>query len=44
VNPRFWAGRDPQILDKGFVGGRGWVVQYYYILSCTGIMFEIGDF
>ena len=25
-------------------GGRGWVVKYYYILSCTGSMFESGDF
>jgi len=24
--------------------GRGRVVKYYYILSCTGSMFESGDF
>ena len=33
---RFWAG--------GSQGGRGRVVNYYYILSCTGNMFESGDF
>ena len=25
-------------------GGRGRVVKYYYILSCTGSMLESGDF
>jgi len=34
-------GRDPHILGRG---GRGRVVKYYYILSCTGSMFESGDF
>ena len=33
--PRFWAGES---------WGRGRVVKYYYILSCTGSMFESGDF
>ena len=44
-------GRDPQILGmggrwelQGFRGGRGRVVKYYYILSCTGSMFDSGDF
>ena len=43
-------GRDPQILGRGVVGvaggsqGRGRVIKYYYILSCTGSMFESGDF
>src|SRR6218665_1643144 len=44
-------GRDPQILGSGSQGGsRGgrWsrerVVKYYYILSCTGRMFESGYF
>src|SRR6218665_2503979 len=36
--------RDPQILRWGVAGGRGGVVKYYYILSCTGSMFESGDF
>jgi len=39
--------RDPQILGRGGLGGRGdrgRVVRYYYILSCTGSMFESGDF
>jgi len=26
------------------LGGRGRVVKYYYILLCTGSMFESGDF
>jgi len=25
-------------------GGRGRIVKYYYILSCTGSIFESGDF
>src|SRR6218665_29393 len=29
---------------RGGAGGRGWVVKYYHILSCTGSMFESGDF
>src|SRR6218665_636265 len=48
-------GRDPHILGRGVVWGsqggshgdrwsRGRVVKYYYILSCTGSMFEIGYF
>jgi len=28
----------------GMGKGRGWVVKYYYILSCTGSMYESGDF
>jgi len=35
VTPRFWSG--------GLWGRRG-VVKYYYILSCTGNMFESLDF
>src|SRR6218665_3595029 len=37
---RFWAG------GRGVAGGLGWVLNYmyYYILSCTGCMFESGDF
>jgi len=34
--PRFWAG--------GRRAGRGRFVKHYYILSCTGSMFESGDF
>jgi len=30
--------------DFGQAGGRGQVVKYLYILSCTGSMFESGDF
>ena len=53
VNP---GGRHPsQILGWRIVGGRrlgrggswtgrGRVVKHYYILSCTGSMFESGDF
>src|SRR6218665_2358301 len=49
-------GRDPQILGRGVAGrvaqggsqggrrSRGRVVKYYYILSCTGSMFESGYF
>src|SRR6218665_1866358 len=44
-------GRDPHILGRGVVwrsqGGRwgsGRVMKYYYILSCTGSMFESGYF
>ena len=25
-------------------GGRGRVMKYYYIISCTGSIFESGDF
>ena len=35
TTPRFWAGES---------GGRGRVVKHYYILSCSGSMFESGDF
>src|SRR6218665_561934 len=44
-------GRAPQILGRGSQGGsqggrwsRGRVVKYYYILPCTGSMFESGYF
>jgi len=46
VNPGELGGRDPQILGRGVMGsqgGRGRVDKYYYILSCTGSMFESGD-
>ena len=39
---RFWAG-----CRRRLAGGRwgcGRVVKHYYILSCTGTMFESGDF
>jgi len=42
--------RDPLDFGQGVVGvaggrwGRGRVVKYYYILSCTGSMFESVDF
>jgi len=37
--------RPPQNLGRGVVGvGNGRVVKYYYILSCTGSVFESGDF
>jgi len=40
ATPIFWArGR-----TVGRRGGRGRVTKYYYILSCTGSMFESGDF
>src|SRR6218665_3307983 len=43
ATPRFWAGGSP----GGSQGGR-WsrrpVLKYYYILSCTGSMFESGCF
>src|SRR6218665_1943357 len=46
VNPGA-EGRDPQILGRGSQGGR-WsrerVMKYYYIVSCTGGMFESGYF
>src|SRR6218665_3781778 len=40
--PDFWQGgcRGGR---RGFAGGRG-VVKYYYIGSCTGSVFESGDF
>jgi len=45
INPGGWGCRDTKL---GVVGGRrrdrGRVVKYYYILSCTGGMFESGDF
>ena len=45
-------GRDPPdfglegcgVSQDGSWGARGLVVKYYYILSCTGSMFESGDF
>jgi len=41
VNPgELWGSRAPRF----WAGGRGRVVKYYYILSCTGSMFESGDF
>src|SRR6218665_2256394 len=43
ATPRFWAGRLWGVAGGG-VGYRGRVVKYYYILSCTGSMFESGDF
>src|SRR6218665_58720 len=48
VNPGGLGGRAPQILGRGAVGGSqgscGRVAKYYYILSCTGSIFESGDF
>jgi len=52
VNPEGLGASRPQILGwgswvevaGGSLGGRGRVVQHYYILSCTGIVFESGDF
>ena len=54
VNPGGFGGSRPQILDRevvgvagvtrGVVGDSGRVVKYYYILSCTGSMFESGNF
>src|SRR6218665_3571813 len=43
ATPRFWAGLS-QGGSQGGRWGRGRVVKYYYILSCTGSMFESGDF
>jgi len=48
VNPGV-GGRDPPDFGQGrswggSQGGRGRVVKYYYTLSCTGSMFESGDF
>ena len=40
-------GRDPQILGRGVVGvvgGSQRGVKYFYILSCTGSMFESDGF
>ena len=42
TTPRFWAGGHGD--RRGVVGGRGRVVKHYYILSCTGSIFESGDF
>jgi len=36
-------GRDPQILGRAALGGHGRMVKYSS-LSCTGSMFESGDF
>ena len=48
VNPGELGGRDPPDFGQGVAGGsqggRGRVVKYYYILSCTESMFESGDF
>jgi len=49
VNPGCWGCHVPHILGwRAWVtegsGGRGWVAKHYYILSCTGSMFESGDF
>src|SRR6218665_2013369 len=41
--PRFWAGWVVGVAGE-LQGGRGQVVNYYYILSCTGSMFESDDF
>src|SRR6218665_3410990 len=41
--PRFWAG-GAQGGSQGGRWSRGRVVKYYYILSCTGSMFESGYF
>ena len=47
-NPEGFGGRDHQILGRGVVWVPGvvdgGVVKYYYILLCTGSMFESGDF
>ena len=43
VNPGGW-GVAPDFGHGGRSGSRGLVVKYYYILSCTGSMFESGDF
>jgi len=48
VNPGGWGSRHPDfgqgvVGRSGSRGGRGRVVKYYYILSCTGSMFESGD-
>src|SRR6218665_2192283 len=40
---RFWAG-ESQGGSQGSRWSRGRVVKYYYILSCTGSMFESGYF
>jgi len=40
VNPQGLGGRDPPDFGQG---GRGRVMNYYYILSYTGSMFESGD-
>src|SRR6218665_3568934 len=39
-----WGGHDLHIFGMGLTGGRGRIVKYYYSLSCTGRMFESGDF
>jgi len=38
TTPTFWAG------GRGVAGDRRLVVKYYYILLCTGSMFESGDY
>src|SRR6218665_2873166 len=50
VNPGGWGSR-PQILVRGSQGGSQWgrwsrgrVVQYYYILSCTGSISKVVTF
>jgi len=38
-----WRIATPKIMGRG-LWGRVRVVKYYYILSCTGSMFQSGDF
>ena len=33
-----------EVAGEGSQRGRGRVMNYYYILSCTGSVFESGDF
>ena len=52
VNPGgVWGSQPPDFglrgrggVAGGSLGGRGRVVKYYYILSCTKTLFESGDF
>jgi len=50
INPWVWGSRvaTPQIVGsrggRSGRGGHGRVVKYYYILLCTGSMFDSGDF
>src|SRR6218665_321732 len=41
-----WESRPPDFGQEGRGGrrGHGRVMKYYYMLSCTGSMFESGDF
>src|SRR6218665_1267976 len=43
ANPRIWAGGIVGV-GGGSQGSRGRVVKYYYILLCTGSLFESDDF